>query len=343
MPQPGMPQHQGMGMPGAPGGVRPPNMPGAPGGMPGGVMPPHAGGMPPNAGMPPNSGMPHGMPQTAMPQNPGMPAPQPMGAQHNLPPRPAMPMNAGMPGGGPGVQAPGGYGAPAYGGAPQMGASQPGMGMAPPGQGHMPPHAGMAGVMPPSAGAGVLPPGGMGAQPGQAGPPMGAVGAPPGAPPKLSTAPTASAMPVTDNMPTPWPLPTKTQQIRATNQAVAGANQAVQDQSAGAGAVAQQGEAVPPHEVQHIKAVMDMMLNNSAQDGNARKRDDIAKRLEELYSRLSNGQMKTAASQKVVQLVQAVEQNDFATANRIQMELCTVDWDVNKGWLMGVKRLLPAR
>lgn len=150
-------------------------------------------------------------------------------------------------------------------------------------------------------------------------------------------------MPVTDGMPTPWPLPTKTQQIRATNQAVAGANQAVQDNSAGAGIVSQVGEPLPPHEMQHVKTVFEMLLNQSAQDGNARKRDDIAKRLEELYSRLSSGQIKTQASQKVVQLVQAAEQGDFASASRIQMELCTVDWDANKGWLMGVKRLLPTR
>merc|ERR1740138_1450018 len=111
-------------------------------------------------------------------------------------------------------------------------------------------------------------------QPGAAygqGPPAGGQGPPGGAPPKLSTAPTASAMPVTDGMPTPWPLPTKTQQIRATNQAVAGANQAVQDNSAGAGIVTM-GDPLPPHEVERVKAVMTMMLNNSAQDGNARKR-----------------------------------------------------------------------
>ena len=119
-------------------------------------------------------------------------------------------------------------------------------------------------------------------QPGFAGPPQGVAGPPQGAPPKLSTAPTASAMPVTDGMPTPWPLPTKTQQIRATNQAVAGANQAVQDASTGAGLVAAVGDAMPPHEVAHVKSVFEMLLNNSAQDGNARKRDDIAKRLEDL-------------------------------------------------------------
>jgi len=209
----------------------------------------------------------------------------------------------------------------------------------------MPPQHNMAGVMPPNAGgAGIQPPGGMAAHPGMAPqqPGMGMGGPPGGAPPRSSTAPTASAMPVTDGMPTPWPLPTKTQSIRATNQAVAGANQAVQDNSVGAG-LAPVGEVLQAHELQHVKTVFEMLLNNSAQDGNLRKRDDIAKRLEELYNRLSTGQIKTLASQKVVQLAQAAEQNDFATANKLQMELCTVDWDANKGWLMGVKRLLPTR
>merc|ERR1719243_218302 len=101
--------------------------------------------------------------------------------------------------------------------------------------------------MPPAAGPGIMAPG-MGAP---AGSPMGAAGPPPGAPPKLSTAPTASAMPVTDGMPTPWPLPTKPQQIRATNQAVAASNQAVQDNSANSGLVTM-GEPLPPHEVQRV-------------------------------------------------------------------------------------------
>lgn len=327
---PGMPQHPGMphhgGMPGGPG-VRAPAGPG--------VMPPHAGVMPPHAGVP-------------APPMPGHPAPGPApGPVNSMPPAPRMPANMGPPAAGPGVQAPGGYGAPgaAPGGYGAPGAAPGGYGAPAPGAYGAAPSpaygAPGAGVMPPNAGAGVLPPGGHGMQGGHA--PAPHMNAPPQAgPPKLSTAPTASAMPVTDGMPTPWPLPTKTQSIRATNQAVMAGNQAVQDNSAGAGIV-QMGEVLPAHELAHVKSVMDMLLNNSAQDGNTRKRDDIAKRLEELYSKLSQGQIKTLASQKVVQLVGAVEQNDFASANRIQMELCTMDWDVNKTWLMGVKRLLPTR
>jgi len=158
---------------------------------------------------------------------------------------------------------------------------------------------------------------------------------------RMSTAPTASAMPVTDGLPVSWPLPTKTQQIGATNQAVADANKACQDASAGAGIPAV-GEPVPSHEVAHMKSIFDALLNSDAHNGNTKKRDDISKRLEELYVKLAAGQIKTHASQKAMLLVHAVEQNDFATANQCVKDLCSVDWEANKSWLMGVKRLLPA-
>lgn len=100
---------------------------------------------------------------------------------------------------------------------------------------------------------------------------------------------------------------------------------------------------MPPHDLSNVKTVLGMLLDASAQDGNMKKRDDIAKRLDELYAKLQAGQIKTAASQKVLQMVKAVENQDFQSANRIQMELCTSDWDSNKNWLMGIKRLLPTR
>lgn len=71
-----------------------------------------------------------------------------------------------------------------------------------------------------------------------------------------------------------------------------------------------------------------------------KKRDDIAKRLEELYSKLQQGHLATATSQKVLALVSAMEQQDYATANKVQVELSTTDWEKNKTWLMGLKRLV---
>lgn len=98
-----------------------------------------------------------------------------------------------------------------------------------------------------------------------------------------------------------------------------------------------------PHDLQRVKNVMGMLLDASAQDGNAKKRDDIAKRLEELYMKLQTGQVKTTSSAKVLQMVEAVEGQDYAAAVRIQNDLCSSDWDSNKVWLQGVKRLIPTR
>jgi len=95
------------------------------------------------------------------------------------------------------------------------------------------------------------------------------------------------------------------------------------------------------HDLQTVQTCFAMMLQAvAAKDGNARKRDDIAKRLDDLYAKLHSGSIKTATSQKVVAMVQAINGQDLATAGKIQVELSASDWDQNKNWLMGIKRLL---
>jgi len=95
-----------------------------------------------------------------------------------------------------------------------------------------------------------------------------------------------------------------------------------------------------PHDIDHCKNVFGMLLDVSSQDGNAKKREDIAKRLEDLYGKLASGAMKTAASQKVLQIVKSVEAQDFAAAKNLHKELTNTDWDTNKNWLVGVQRLI---
>merc|ERR1719434_564796 len=73
-----------------------------------------------------------------------------------------------------------------------------------------------------------------------------------------------------------------------------------------------------------------------------RKRNDIAKRLDELYTKLQAGHVDTTVSQKVMQMARSLESQDYAAANKIQSELCNSAWDQNKNWLMGIKRLVPA-
>jgi len=240
-----------------------------------------------------------------------------------MPPAPSMQQRPGMANNmGPGGMAPGhGYGGP----------------------GGMPPGAGAA----PSMGPGVMPPGHMHQQhhaPAPAPPPAASYGAPP---PRqgVCTAPQASAVPVVEGLPVAWPLPTGTQQRLSTTSSVAEQNQRAQALSVdgahtGQGAVSI-GEPMQAHDLQTVENCFGMMLEAVAQkDGNARKRDDIAKRLQELYAKLQSGSVKTATSQKVFAMVQAISNQDLATAGKIQLELSTSDWDQNKNWLMGIKRLL---
>jgi len=352
----GAPGHPGM--PKAPGMAPTPGMP-SPGAMPPsapGVMPPrpsHGGAMPPAPAGPggyPGMGPGAPMPNPGASMVPGAPGPAPAPPGPGMGPAPRLPGGS-MPGPGmgpapslppapmPGMPGPGmgpapGMPGPGMGPTPSM--PGPGMGPAPhlPGVGvHGPPGGHMAA---PTPGPGVLPPG----QASMASPSAAMAGGPP----RLSTAPQHSAAPVVPDTPVPWPLPTKTQQKLSTTSSVALQNQAVQDRSAGG--AAQMGEPMAPHELSHVKGVLSMLLDASAQDNtpaNAKKREDIAKRLEELYSMLQNGQVRAAAAQKLLQLVKAVEAQDFPTANKIQMELCKMDWDTNRNWLMGVKRLIPQR
>mmetsp|Transcript_69981 Transcript_69981/g.195279 ORF Transcript_69981/g.195279 Transcript_69981/m.195279 type:complete len:233 (-) Transcript_69981:116-814(-) len=226
-----------------------------------------------------------------------------------MPPRPAAPGGTMPPGPRPAVG--GGFGAPS-------------------------PHGGFGGASP--QGGGVMAPG-YAAAPAQAQAPA-ATGPP--AYGKASTAPTASAAPVIEGMPTPWPLPSSTQQLGSTTKSVAAANKAVQQGSLGSGQVPL-GDPMPAHELSHVQGVLSMLLEASAQDGNAKKREDIAKRLEILYSRLSSGQMKNSTSQKVLQLVKAIEAQDYATAGRLQADLSSNDWEANREWITGLKRLVPQR
>ncbi|CAE7256820.1 sec31 [Symbiodinium sp. KB8] len=325
----------------------------APGAQMAGQMPGPGGAWPmqpksmPHSGMGPGPGPMPGQPGPGVGVGPGGMAPGPM---------PHMGPCPGQPGPCPGACGPQGPG-PCPGGCggcgpnpcgpnpcnPNMGVPGPGVGPIPGGGGGM----GCGGPIPGGCGGcGGMGPGPVpGGVPGPGGPvPGGGWPAKPAAPaapvpPGKSTAPTASAMPVTEGMPVAWPLPTKAMQKLSTNQSVADANMAIQEMSSGGSAVI--GEPLPPHDLAHVKNVFTLLLDSS-QDNNPKKREDVLKKLEELYTKLQTGQLKTATSQKVLQLAKAMEAQDYATAQKVQQEL-SVDWDTNKSWLMGVKRLITTR
>merc|ERR1719401_183978 len=127
----------------------------------------------------------------------------------------------------------------------------------------------------------------------------------------------------------------------ATNQSVAAANKAIQDNSAGGGQEVL-GEPMAPHDVTYVRSVFEMLLTATSGDGSnpamVKKRNETAARLEDLFNKLQQGTMKTAVSQKVLQMVKAVEAQDYAGAKKLHQELSGCDWDKNKYWLMGVQR-----
>jgi hypothetical protein len=93
---------------------------------------------------------------------------------------------------------------------------------------------------------------------------------------------------------------------------------------------------------QPLNALVEAMF--PAHDSNrmtARKREDAMTRLEELYTKLSTGGCGDQTIMQIGQLSQAVAQQDYASANRLHLELSKGDWNTHKNWLQGVKRILP--
>lgn len=134
-----------------------------------------------------------------------------------------------------------------------------------------------------------------------------------------------------------WPLPTSAMQKLSTNKAIKAQNESVQ----AASEAVTLGDPMAAGDLQRVQATLGMYLQG--QSGNTRMYEDISKRLEELYAKLQSGNMKNTGQSKVMQLIQALEAQDFATAGKTHMELTQMDWTENKNWLQGVKRLIPQR
>lgn len=261
----------------------------------------------------------------------------------NFPPRPATNMSSMPPNPTGGRPSPGSQPAPS-GPAP---VSQPQMPPAPRlgNPGFQPPAPG--GFQPPAPGGFQPPaPGGFqhqgGYNPGSVQPGAPCAGfQPPPIEGQRSTAPAYSAMPTVSGMPESWPLPTAAMQPLSTTKSVAEANMAVQAASRGGVANQVTGDPMPDHDLHYIRGVFTNLMDAGSMD--VRKRNDIAKRLDELYTKLQAGHVDTTVSQKVMQMARSLESQDYAAANKIQSELCNSAWDQNKNWLMGIKRLVPAR
>ena len=72
----------------------------------------------------------------------------------------------------------------------------------------------------------------------------------------------------------------------------------------------------------------------------ARKRD-AQNKIDEMLAKMETGGLTSGTSTRLVQLCKAVEAGDFATANKLRVDLSTQDWEHNKNWVTVIRSLLP--
>lgn len=150
-------------------------------------------------------------------------------------------------------------------------------------------------------------------------------------------------MATTEGLPASWPLPTKAQQELRMTPATKALNDAARSNVAGESAPV--GRMIVGPELDNLRGPLVGLLEQmfpAANPTTLRKRQDIEKRLEEMYQKLQAGMCNEATIGQVGQLAGAIAQQDFATANRVHMELSKMaDYRTHKNWLMGLKFLLP--
>ncbi|XP_071716480.1 protein transport protein SEC31 homolog B-like [Rutidosis leptorrhynchoides] len=107
---------------------------------------------------------------------------------------------------------------------------------------------------------------------------------------------------------------------------------------------------VPAHQRPVISTLTRLFTETSEAMGGSRavpakKReiDDNSKKLGALFVKLNSGDISNNASEKLVQLCQALDRGDFATALKIQVDLTTSDWDECSFWLATLKRMIKIR
>ncbi|CAN1132534.1 Protein transport protein SEC31 homolog B [Linum perenne] len=77
----------------------------------------------------------------------------------------------------------------------------------------------------------------------------------------------------------------------------------------------------------------------------AKKREieDNSKKIGVLFAKLNSGDISKNASDKLIQLCQALDKGDFSTALQIQVFLTTSEWDECNFWLATLKRMIKSR
>ncbi|KAH9300540.1 hypothetical protein KI387_012123 [Taxus chinensis] len=74
-----------------------------------------------------------------------------------------------------------------------------------------------------------------------------------------------------------------------------------------------------------------------------REIDDNSRKIGSLFAKLNSGDISPNAATRLVQLCQALDSGDHATALQIQVGLTTSDWDECSFWLAALKRMIRTR
>ncbi|GMI95753.1 hypothetical protein like AT3G63460 [Hibiscus trionum] len=107
---------------------------------------------------------------------------------------------------------------------------------------------------------------------------------------------------------------------------------------------------VPAHQKPVITTLTRLFNETSQALGGARanlakKREieDNSKKIGALFAKLNSGDISKNASDKLIQLCQALDNGDFGTALQIQVLLTTSEWDECNFWLATLKRMIKTR
>ncbi|KAE8679839.1 Protein transport protein SEC31-like protein B [Hibiscus syriacus] len=107
---------------------------------------------------------------------------------------------------------------------------------------------------------------------------------------------------------------------------------------------------VPAHQKPVINTLTRLFNETSQALGGARanpakKREieDNSKKIGALFAKLNSGDISKNASDKLIQLCQALDKDDFGTALQTQVLLTTSEWDECNLWLATLKRMIKTR
>lgn len=107
---------------------------------------------------------------------------------------------------------------------------------------------------------------------------------------------------------------------------------------------------VPAHQKPVITILTRLFHETSEALGGARANpakkkeiEDYSRKMGGLFAKLNSGDISKNASEKLVQLCQALDNGDFTTALQIQVLLTTSEWDECHFWLPTLKRMIRTR